>query len=100
MLSPITIFISHDNVESSKEFKSVLKNLVDLSSLIIDDIVSVKEWLDYNSLWIENEFRGSKFYYKTTRENISLTIQAEKILNGELEKAKSQVSSSKRLTGA
>ncbi len=78
--SPISIFISHDVEKNSKEFKKVLNNLVDFVGLVFDDIFSQKSWNDYNLTWTENEYRGSQFHYKITRENISLTIQAEEIL--------------------
>ncbi len=86
LASPISIFISHDVVDDSKQFKLVLKNLVDLSGLILDDIFSQEAWSDYNSQWTENNYKNNEFYYKITRENISLTIQAEEFLkkNGEI----------------
>lgn len=84
--SPISIFISHDVLEDSKEFKSTLKNLVDFMGLILDDIFAIDEWSDYNNTWTENAYKGSNFFYKITRENISLTLQAEQFLekNGEI----------------
>ncbi len=84
--SPISIFISHEVVEDSKQFKSTLKNLVDLSGHILDDVFATNDWSEYNSNWTENKFRGNNFYYKITRENVSLTLQAEQFLakNGEI----------------
>lgn len=86
LMSPISVFISHDVVADSKEFKKVLKNLVDLTGLIFDDIFSQEDWSDYNSHWTENAYKDNAFHYKITRENISLTIQAEEFLkkNGEI----------------
>ena len=80
MKSPISLFLSHDLVEDSKQFKIVLKNLVDLAGEIFDDIFSQENWLDYIAAWTENKFRACDFHYKITRENISLTLQAEKFL--------------------
>lgn len=81
LASPITLFISHDVVEDSKKFKTVLKNLVDLSGLIFDDVFSSSDWSDYVTTWTENNYRDQNFFYKITRENISLTLQAEEFLN-------------------
>ncbi|MAX67865.1 MAG: hypothetical protein QF441_07315 [Bacteriovoracaceae bacterium] len=78
--SPISLFISHDVVENSKNFKDVLKNLVDLTGLIFDDIFSNADWNNYNSNWTENKYKDNEFHYKITRENISLSLQAEEIL--------------------
>ena len=78
--SPITLFLSHDNLEDSKQFKKALSSLTDLVGLIFDDVVSQTDWNEYNLNWTENEFKGFKFFYKLTRENISLTLQAEELL--------------------
>lgn len=81
MRAPISVFISHDIVEDSKAFKKVLSNLIDLTGLVFDDIFAQEDWNDYNTTWTENKFRDNMFHYKITRENISLTMQAEEFLN-------------------
>jgi hypothetical protein len=83
MSSPISLFLSHDVVEDSKAFKKVLKNLVDLVGEIFDDIFANEDWSDYSLNWTENTYKGSDFFYKITRENISLTLQAEQFLNND-----------------
>lgn len=80
MVSPITLFVSHDNLEDSKKFKKALSALVDFAGIIFDDITTTKDWLDYNSTWTENEYKDFNFSIKITRENISLTLQAEELL--------------------
>jgi hypothetical protein len=85
LTSPITLFISHDNLEDSKKFKSSLKDLINLTGIIFDDIFAIDEWNDFNANWTENNFKDSVFHYKITRENISLTIQAEALLNKDIE---------------
>jgi hypothetical protein len=79
--SPVSIFISHDILPDSKEFKSTLKNIVDFTGLIFDEVFATENWSDYNDNWTDNEYRGNNFFYKITRENLSLTIQAEEFLN-------------------
>ena len=85
LTSPITLFISHENQENSKKFKATLKNLINLAGVIFDDVFSTEDWNDYNLVWTENNYQGSEFYYKLTRENISLSLQAEALLNKEIE---------------
>lgn len=80
MASPISVFISHDHLEDSKKMKQALANLVDLSGHIFDDIFSIEDWNGYIPNWTENKFNENTFHYKITRENISLTLQAEEIL--------------------
>lgn len=80
--SPISLFISHDIGKSSKETKKILSNLIDLTGEIFDHIFSEDDWQDYTPNWTENKFRDDLFFYKTTRENISLSFQADQILSG------------------
>jgi hypothetical protein len=80
MTSPISLFISHDIAKDSKKFKVLLKNLVDLTGEIFDDVFSVEDWSDYTTTWNSNKYKGFEFFYKITRENVSLSIQAEEFL--------------------
>lgn len=85
LASPISVFISHDIESDSIKMKKVLDSLVNLGGHIFDDIFSVENWGDFHPNWTENEFNTNKFFYKITRENIGLTLQAEEILKkGEL----------------
>ena len=84
MASPKTVFISHDLNEKEDKLKQTLENLVNFTGMIFDDIFATEDWNDYFSIWTENKFKDSKFFYKVTRENISLTLQAEQILSGKL----------------
>jgi hypothetical protein len=80
LASPISVFISHDQQSDSTKMKKILENLVNLGGHIFDDIFSVEQWSDFNPNWTENDFNGNKFFYKVTRENIGLSLQAEEIL--------------------
>lgn len=80
LVAPITLSISHDLEDDSKKFKKALDNLVNFSGLVFDDIFAEKDWNEYVPAWTENTYKDSTFYYKITRENISLTLQAEEIL--------------------
>ena len=79
-IAPVSVFISHDVLADQKHFRSVLKSLVDLMGLIFDDVFTKPDWSEYNANWTENKFKGNNFFYKITRENVSLTLQAEEIL--------------------
>jgi len=81
--SPITLFLSHDIIDSSAKMKKALSDLVDLTSLIYDDVFAVSDWVDYLPSWMENKFKGNDFHYKITRENITLTLQAEELLKSD-----------------
>lgn len=85
LAAPISVFISHDIINDNKLMKTALDNVTDLFGLIFDDILSDDQWNSYNSIWSENKFKENTFHYKITRENISLTLQAEEILKGNID---------------
>lgn len=85
LAAPISVFISHDIIDDEKLMKKALDNLTDLFGLIFDDILDNDQWNDYNPNWSENQYKENTFFYKITRENISLTLQAEEILKGSLD---------------
>lgn len=82
LASPISIFISHDT-DNDKKTKDALDKVVNLTGHILDDIFSVEDWSDFIPHWTENDLGENKFFYKITRENIGLTLQAEEILKNE-----------------
>jgi hypothetical protein len=79
--SPITVSISLDIQGDIKKMGKALDQMVDLTGLIFDDIFATKEWSGYIQNWTENKYKGFDYHYKITRENFSLTLQAEAILN-------------------
>lgn len=83
--APTTLSISFDNLNDSNALKKILDISVSLTSLIFDDIFSKEDWREYVLNWTENEIDGHKLYYKITRENMNLTLQAEELLSGKLD---------------
>ncbi len=79
LAAPISVFVSHDIVDDKKT-KSALENLVNLVGHIYDDVFANEDWSEFNPTWTENKYQENTFFYKVTRENIGLTLQAEEIL--------------------
>ena len=87
--APITLFLSSD-LNESVDAKKVMDNMVDAAGVFFDDYFSKVDALrseeeifeDYVLDWDEAEFSDHKIFYKISRENIGLTIQAN-ILLGE-----------------
>jgi hypothetical protein len=79
LAAPISIFISHDT-DDDKKTKEALDNVIRLTGHILDDIFSVEGWSGFVPTWTENSLDNNNFFYKITRENIGLTLQAEEIL--------------------
>lgn len=85
LTSPVSLFISHDNLDDSKKFKSTLNDLINFTGVVLDSVFAAEDWNEYVLTWTENNYKDSNFFYKITRENLSLTIQAEALLNKEIE---------------
>lgn len=83
--APITLFISHDIIADQKQMKKALQNISDLVGEIFDDIFATPDWSDYSPDWVENPYKDNVFHYKITRENITLSLQAEQLLKSNLE---------------
>ena len=82
LAAPISIFVSCD-IEDNKETKKALDKVINLSGLILDDIFATEDWSEFVPTWTENSYEDNKFFYKITRENIGLTMQAEEILKND-----------------
>lgn len=83
LVAPISLFLSHDIIDDEKKMKKALQNVADLTGEIFDDIFATEDWNDYNPNWTENQYKENTFYYKITRENVTLSLQAEEILKRE-----------------
>ena len=78
---PLSFFISVDYQRSQRDEK-LLKGLLDFSGRLIEDIFQKLKLAEevYSTHWEENEYNNQKYYFKVSRENIELTLEAERIL--------------------
>lgn len=79
---PVSCFISLDlppETLPEKYFDLIL----DFSGVLLDTLFEDmdKDEIDYSSIWTENEFNGTKIFYKLSRENIILGIAASQLLD-------------------
>ena len=77
--SPLTYLLSKDLTQTERPTK-ILDNLVDSIGLFFENYFNNPQEDPYISVWQENEMRGVKFFYRASRENIALTLQANKLL--------------------
>lgn len=82
--SPITLSLSVDLVESN-DSKKILDTLINIAGEYFDIYFSEEKnseslWDGYVYEWEEEERNKLKFFYKISRENIALTIEANKLL--------------------
>lgn len=83
-INPVTLFLSADLGEKTKTDK-VINDMFDSVGIFFDAYFAKDEsadeiWDDYVLDWEETEFNGQNFFYKVTRENIALSIEADLLL--------------------
>lgn len=81
---PITVFLSKDlseeEIAKPKLFEASKKEMLEALGLIFRDLLGEDE-VPYFGDWLKYEFKKSEFYYKVSREDLELYIQAEALLN-------------------
>jgi hypothetical protein len=82
--TPVTLFLSANLNEKSKT-DEMINDMFDSVGVFFDAYFSKSEdkdeiWDDYVHEWEETEFAKLKFYYKVTRENIGLSMEADRLL--------------------
>ena len=81
-LNTISLFIS-DDIEANSKLEKKVDHLINSSSEFFETIIqsSETELLEiYTPRWQETDLPKDNFHYKISRENIELTIQANKLL--------------------
>ena len=76
-----TTYIASLDLKENQDSQKILDLLLDSMGIFFDSYFQLNDWNDYVANWTEAEFNKQTFYYKITRENIALTIQAEQLLN-------------------
>lgn len=78
----ISLFISKD-IETTEKLEKTVDHLVSSSSDFFEMITekSAEDLFEiYSPRWQKSELENQNFYYKISRENINLTIEANKLL--------------------
>jgi len=76
---PVSYFASCD-LDSKIEPLKQLKILADSVGVFLDQYFSEDEWSYFIDLWTEADLKGLHFYYKIVRENVGLTLEADRLL--------------------
>lgn len=82
--TPVTLFLStelNDKVKADK----IMDTMFDSAGVFFDSYFATEEnedeiWDDYVLDWQDAEFGSDKVFYKVTRENVALTMQADALL--------------------
>ncbi len=79
---PVTYNISVD-LGSNSDIEKIYHSVVDSISVFFDSYFhdhTSESWDGFHSEWIEAQVKTIPFFYRVTRENIELTIEANKLL--------------------
>lgn len=79
MATPISYFASA-NLDDKTNPEKIMDTLVDSVGVFFDEYFQTENWDDYTNQWNETKMNNIDFYYKTTRENVGLTLKADEIL--------------------
>ena len=84
-LSPVTLFLSSepDQIANEDKVKETQDSFIELVGLFFDEIFADEEWNDFEPVWQEVTHKHQNYFYKLTRENINLTLEADKLLGEE-----------------
>lgn len=80
--APVTCFLSCDpqDMSTKAEVKDTQDRFIELFGLFFDEIFASEEWNEWEPLWQEVENRGKTYWYKISRENVRLTLEADRLL--------------------
>lgn len=82
--TPVTLFLSSDLNEKTDAAK-VIDQMFDAAGVFFDQFFAHEDtedeiWDEYILDWDEAEFGKEKFFYRVTRENVGLSMQADLLL--------------------
>jgi hypothetical protein len=76
---PLTCTLSMEVTPAANAVQK-LSFMVDAASIFFDSYFSDEDWDGHSAYWQEATHKKDKFYYQITRENIALTMEADRIL--------------------
>ena len=77
---PITLVISSP-LDKKSEPEKILNQLVDCMGIFFDGVFADSNWDNYEAEWKKGEHKNLEFHYRASRENIKLTLEADKLLS-------------------
>lgn len=84
---PIACFLSceKEHIATTTKIKETQKNYLDILGLLFDEIFSNEEWSDYEPVWQDITYKTETYSYKISRENVALTLEANKLLGDDFD---------------
>lgn len=86
-LSPISLFLTSDlsKISTEQSVKETQKNYIEMAGLFFDEIFANDEWNEFEPVWQQVTHNNNNFHYKLSRENINLTLEADRLLGDDFE---------------
>jgi hypothetical protein len=81
-ISPISCFLSceKEDMNEEKKVKETQNNYMEVVGLFFDEIFANNEWDEFEPNWQEVTFKNHTYFFKLSRENINLTLEANRLL--------------------
>lgn len=83
--SPVTMFLSAD-IFNKKNTETAMEHLVEIAGLFFDEYFNTDDWSEFEPNWKQTSHKKNDYYYKITRENIALSLAADKILDDDTQR--------------
>ncbi len=89
-VAPVTLFLSSD-LDSKTKSDKIMDTMFDSAGVFFDSYFATQGedndeiWEDYVLDWQDAEFGSDKIFYKVTRENVGLSMQADLLLGPEFD---------------
>lgn len=77
---PHKTFIASCEHKEDERTKKYLEALTDGAGFFLEQVLNNSDWNDFSINWTKEEIKGMEVQYITTRENVKLTIIANKLL--------------------
>jgi hypothetical protein len=81
-IAPITCFLSCEpgQMNNGTKVKSTQQNFIDVVGIFFDEIFATDDWAEFEPNWQEVVYKEETYFFKLSRENVRLTIEANKLL--------------------
>jgi hypothetical protein len=85
--APVALFLScgPEHLSNEEKVKETQKNYIDIAGLFFDEIFSNSDEHEFEPEWQEVHHKNQTYFYKISRENINLTLEANKLLGDDFE---------------
>lgn len=78
--SPVTLYLSVELDKSNFDIK-IIDEIVAFAISVFEEVSRVSDWNEYSVIWQKTNLHSTEAHYKISRENIQLTLEANKILD-------------------